>query len=77
MHVSGPNVSLNFPAAHSVQASQLGQVYPVLHWQLIVAGLLLGDCALAGHAEHSKKDKANLYLPALQAVHLGNVFVST
>jgi len=77
VHVSGPNVSLNFPAAHSVQASQLGQVYPVLHWQLVDAGLRIGDCALAGHAEHSKKPKANLYLPALQAVHVGNVFVST
>jgi hypothetical protein len=40
-----------------------------LHWQLVAAGLSLGDCALAGHAEQFALPTVSLKVSAAHPTH--------
>jgi hypothetical protein len=44
-------------------------VYPALHWQLVAAGLSIGDCAWAGHASQFALPTVFLNVSAAHPTH--------
>jgi hypothetical protein len=72
VHAAGPELALNFPAAHAKHAPPSGPVYPGLHRQSTGASLAVGLIVLTGQLEHVLPATAPVdaeYLPAAQSSH--------